>query len=213
MPRHLLTGALLAAVLLFVTPFSTGAQEFNGKFSGFNEVGALNAETGAILSQGTGMLKLTLDESLQTITFELTYAGLSAPVTQSHIHFGKVHTPGGIMVFLRTNIAITDHAKSPKIPGGLDEARLSEQVAESTPSIGRLETKVAAFRRSLFKPHQCSFSTEARLMSVSSTLVVVSTVVAAVPPTKIATVMLLFELSTDFAGREGRGVNIAVGRA
>ena len=104
MPRHLLTSALLAVVLFFLSSTPAGAQEFNGRFSGFNEVGALNNETGAILSEGTGTLKLTLDKSLQTITFELTYSGLSAPVTQSHIHFGQVHTPGGIMVFLCTNL-------------------------------------------------------------------------------------------------------------
>jgi CHRD domain len=34
----------------------------------------------------------------------LTYSGLSANVSQSHIHFGRIHTPGGIMVFLCTNL-------------------------------------------------------------------------------------------------------------
>ena len=104
MRRTVFAGAFLAAVVLVLSSVPTNAQEFFGKFSGFNELGALNAETGAILSEGQGTLKLKLDKSLKTITFELTYSGLSANVTQSHIHFGRIHTPGGVMVFLCTNL-------------------------------------------------------------------------------------------------------------
>jgi hypothetical protein len=103
MCRIAVVGTFLASVLVLLS-VPVKAQEFSGKFSGFNELGALNAETGAILSEGQGTLKLTLDKSLKTISFELTYSGLSANVTQSHIHFGRVHTPGGIMVFLCTNL-------------------------------------------------------------------------------------------------------------
>jgi CHRD domain len=78
--------------------------KFAAKLDGFQEVGALNAETGAILSGGKGTLKISLDRMAKTFSFELTYSGLSAPVTQSHIHFGRVHTPGGIMVFFCTNL-------------------------------------------------------------------------------------------------------------
>jgi hypothetical protein len=46
---------------------------------------------------------LDLNRNARTITFKLTYSGLSAPVTQSHIHFGKRHVPGGVMVFFCTN--------------------------------------------------------------------------------------------------------------
>jgi hypothetical protein len=103
MPRHFLATAFVVAALLACVPAS--AQKFSGKFSGFNEVGGLGAgETGAILSEGTGTIKLKLDKSAGTITYELTYSGLSANVTQSHIHFGRVHTAGGIMVFFCTNL-------------------------------------------------------------------------------------------------------------
>jgi hypothetical protein len=77
---------------------------FAAKLSGFQELGALNSETGAILTDGSGTLQLTLDKAAQTISYELTYSGLSAPVTQSHIHFGRVHVPGGIMVFFCSNL-------------------------------------------------------------------------------------------------------------
>jgi hypothetical protein len=78
--------------------------KFTAKLDGFQELGALNAETGAILSDGKGTLTLTFDRSLQRIEFELTYSGLSVPVTQAHIHFGRVHTPGGVMVYFCTNL-------------------------------------------------------------------------------------------------------------
>jgi hypothetical protein len=47
---------------------------------------------------------LTVDPGQQFVNFELTYSGLSSNVTQSHIHFGKEHVAGGIMVFFCTNL-------------------------------------------------------------------------------------------------------------
>jgi len=81
------------------------AQEFSAKLNGFEEVGPLPgptaAETGAILSNGKGTLRLDVDD--QRITYRLNYSGLSTAVTQAHIHFGKIHVPGGVMVFFCTN--------------------------------------------------------------------------------------------------------------
>lgn len=104
MRRNVFAGALLGLAVCVLSTVPAKAQEFSGKFSGFNEIGALNNETGAIFSRGTGTIKLTLDRASQTITYEETFSGLSSPVTQSHIHFGKVHTPGNIMVFLCSNL-------------------------------------------------------------------------------------------------------------
>lgn len=104
MIRHVLTGTLLAAALVIGSASADDAQGFHAVFSGFDEVGELNAETGAILSPGKATLELQLDPQAQTLTYTLQYSGLSAPVTQAHIHFGKVHTPGGILVFLCTNL-------------------------------------------------------------------------------------------------------------
>jgi len=80
--------------------------KFFAIFSGFQEVGALNNETGAILSPGKATLKLTLDRAAQTLAYTLTYSFPSTTsVTQAHIHFGKDHVPGNIMVFFCTNLA------------------------------------------------------------------------------------------------------------
>jgi hypothetical protein len=83
---------------------------FAAKVDGFQEIGSLNKETGAILSGGKGTLQLTLDKAAQTLTYELTYSFPSTEtngatnVLQSHIHFGKNHQPGGVIVFLCTNL-------------------------------------------------------------------------------------------------------------
>src|SRR3979490_3519245 len=75
---------------------AANATDFSARFSGFEEIGGLGAgETGAIFSKGKATLDLDLNRSARTITFNLTYSGLSAPVTQSHIHFGKEHVAGG----------------------------------------------------------------------------------------------------------------------
>jgi len=104
MSRRLWAGAMLAAVMLFLLSVPARAQEYSAKFSGFQEVGGLGGgETGAISSTGRATLKLILDKTAQTLTYTLTYSGLTN-VLQSHIHFGKEHVAGGIMVFFCTNL-------------------------------------------------------------------------------------------------------------
>jgi hypothetical protein len=97
--------AVLAVVVTTAVPATyANAQDFHAKLSGFNEIGAQNAETGAIFSQGQGTLELKLNTKLQTANWTLTYSNLSAAVTQAHIHFGKVHVAGGVMVFFCSNV-------------------------------------------------------------------------------------------------------------
>src|SRR3974390_3121466 len=100
---------VLGAPALMLLGSNANAEEFSATFSGFEEVGALNNETGAILSDAKATLTLNLDRAARMVTYKLTYSGfvgnIAPVVTQSHIHFGKRHVPGGIMVFLCTNLA------------------------------------------------------------------------------------------------------------
>src|SRR5262245_47995442 len=91
---------ILLVATLFVFPASYAfAEEFFARLDGFQEIGSLPTAsafpTGAILSKGTGTLRLSLDSKAGTATFTLTYSdvGTTAPktgtVTQAHIHFGK----------------------------------------------------------------------------------------------------------------------------
>lgn len=104
MTRRFWAGTALAAAMLLFLSIPARAQEYSAKYSGFQEVGGVGAgETGAILSTGQATLKLTVDKTAQTLTYTLTYSGLTN-VTQAHIHFGKKHVAGGIMVFFCTNL-------------------------------------------------------------------------------------------------------------
>lgn len=99
MPRYkLLNAALVAGAVAFSNSYAH-AEEFVASLSGFNEIGALNNATGAILSNGRGSLLLSLNRHARTADFSLTYSGLSSAVTVAHIHFGKVHVAGGVIVF------------------------------------------------------------------------------------------------------------------
>ncbi len=104
MPRYLLGLVVAAMAVGLLATHDVGAEEFSAHLTGFQEVGALNAETGAVFSPGTGTLTLDLDRDASTLTYDLTYSSLNAPVTQAHIHFGKIHVPGGIIVFLCSNL-------------------------------------------------------------------------------------------------------------
>jgi hypothetical protein len=104
MRRTVLAAAILVGVATVMPTAYANAQDFHAKLSGFKEVGGLNAETGAIFTPGQGTLKLKLNTKLQSVNWTLTYSNMAASVTQAHIHFGKEHVPGGIMVFFCSNL-------------------------------------------------------------------------------------------------------------
>jgi CHRD domain len=53
----------------------------------------------AVLTNSHGNFKAKVNDD-GTISFELSYADMTSPVTQAHIHFGASKTNGGVMVFL-----------------------------------------------------------------------------------------------------------------
>ncbi len=121
MRRNVLVSAALASAVSVLLSAHANAdnEKFRATLSGFEEIGALpsvklpappatepetfSMPTGAILSPGKGTLELSLDKNLQTVSYTLTYSNLTSTVSQAHIHFGKEHVSGGIMVFFCTN--------------------------------------------------------------------------------------------------------------
>lgn len=77
---------------------ATNATAFSASLSGFNEVPL------TILSPGSGSIQLNIDRSASTVSYTLSYADTTTPVTQAHIHFGKKHTAGGVIAFLCSNL-------------------------------------------------------------------------------------------------------------
>jgi len=105
MRRDTLIKTMLVVMLVGFSASYAYAEEFFARLDGFQEIGAQNAETGAVLSNGTGTLRLSLDKQAGTATFTLTYSDVgttgqkTGTVSQAHIHFGKRHVAGGVMVF------------------------------------------------------------------------------------------------------------------
>ena len=98
MHRAMLLGAIVSGMTIAPAVMaSPHVQEFHAVLSGFNEVPL------SINSDGRATFELKVNRAAQTISYVLRYSGLTS-VTQSHIHFGKVHIAGGIMVFLCTNL-------------------------------------------------------------------------------------------------------------
>lgn len=106
MVRTFVAGSLVALAATLATPAMADPphEAFVTRLNGFNEVGLLNNEEGAIFTGGSGTLQVVVNHDAQTIDYKLTFSNLSSNVTQSHIHFGKVHMAGGVMVFLCTNL-------------------------------------------------------------------------------------------------------------
>jgi hypothetical protein len=111
MRRDKLFKAVMVAALVVFSASYAYAEDFVAHLNGFQEIGALAGPTGAIRSNGTGTLHLSVDKTANTATFTLTYSdvGTTPPttgtVTQAHIHFGKRHVAGGIFVFFCSNLA------------------------------------------------------------------------------------------------------------
>jgi CHRD domain len=143
----LLAPAILAAAC-FALP--ANAEEFSAKFSGFQEIGGLGAgETGAILSPGKATLQVDLNKNAHTLNYTLIYSGLTSPILQAHIHFGKIHVAGGIMVFLCSNLG-NGPAGTPACPanagtvsGTLNAASVVGPAAQGV-AVGNFDAVVAA---------------------------------------------------------------------
>lgn len=71
---------------------STSRRQLRATLRGFNEVPAKS-------TTGQGTFRATLDQTARTITFTLTFTGLSGPAQASHIHFAQKDVNGGIQVF------------------------------------------------------------------------------------------------------------------
>jgi len=134
-----LEAGLIAGAVSF-SASSGYADEFSARLSGFNEIGSIptsvmvptplppppppsvtvpTSYTGAVLSDGRGTAKLDLDRNAGTIAYTLTYSnvGTTPPKTGTvlfaHIHFGKSHDSGGILVFFCTNVKFTGTGPTP----------------------------------------------------------------------------------------------------
>lgn len=75
-----------------------GQHLFHESLNSYNEVPAAS-------TTGSAQVRLFINDRTQEISWRLSYADLSAPITQAHVHFGALSTNGGISFFFCTNAA------------------------------------------------------------------------------------------------------------
>jgi len=85
-------GVALAAGLLISPARAANTEVFAAKLLGDNEVPPIN-------SNGKATFQMEIASS-GTITFTLTFSGLSSNIILSHLHFAPPKVAGGVMIFL-----------------------------------------------------------------------------------------------------------------
>jgi hypothetical protein len=96
--RPLLAVTFLLSVASGHAP-NTSESRFEAKLNSFKTAPSL-------FTNGTGKTQVRIDFSNNSISYELSYSGLSSPVTQAHIHFSQKAVNGGIIVYLCDNTGL-----------------------------------------------------------------------------------------------------------
>ena len=115
-------GAALAAGLLTASARPADTQVFSATLHGDNEVPPIN-------SDGKAEFRM---EVANSITFSLTFSGLSTPLAVAHLHFAPTKVAGGVMIFLcgGGNQPVCPAATSGTITGTISEANVTGPVAQ-----------------------------------------------------------------------------------
>ena len=91
MHRGLRAFAVAAVLVLAVAPVALAAEQFTASLSGENSVPPLEVD-------GTGNATVTISDDAQTVSWEITYSGLTGDPAAGHIHFGAEGANGPVMI-------------------------------------------------------------------------------------------------------------------
>ncbi|HTZ89192.1 MAG TPA: CHRD domain-containing protein [Alloacidobacterium sp.] len=104
--KKLCSNAIVSKALLGLTPLFAFALYTNAAHAQeWDRKDALKADLSpfeqvpSVLAPSRGSFEAEINED-GTISFQLSYANMSSPVVQAHIHFGASRTNGGVVVFL-----------------------------------------------------------------------------------------------------------------
>jgi hypothetical protein len=86
---------------------SNAAMKIAANLTGFNEVPP-------ILTDGKATFRATLTAT--SLSYTLTFSGLTSPTTQAHLHFGERGVSGGVFVFLCSNVGTPAGITTPACP-------------------------------------------------------------------------------------------------
>ena len=84
-------------------------RSFRARLVGLNEVPSVSTEA-------HGQFYAVVNKDSTAFTYWLSYSGLTADASQSHIHFGQHHTNGGISVWLCQGSAVAPPAVAARVP-------------------------------------------------------------------------------------------------
>ena len=132
--------AAVVANLLIASIGNSQTERFSATLAGGNEVPPIN-------SAGTAAFDMTIRD---TITFSLTFSGLSSPLVVAHLHFAPSKVAGGVMIFLcgGGNQPACPAATSGTITGTITAANVTGPGGQGiTP--GDLDSALAAVRSEL----------------------------------------------------------------
>jgi len=102
---HLVALAAMVGVTVAITATGSSAttDELDSQNNFFRESLISFNENPALSTDGTAQLRLVINDKAQEINWRLSYANLSAPITQAHVHFGNTQQNGGVSFFFCTN--------------------------------------------------------------------------------------------------------------
>lgn len=110
-------------------------------------------EVPAVSSTASGAFEAVIDDRAGTISYRLSYAGLTGDVRQAHIHFGQRSVNGAVSVFLcqtETNADPTGLApqcpQSGTVTGLLQAANMAEGTIPQGIAPGEFAELIAAIR-------------------------------------------------------------------
>jgi hypothetical protein len=90
-------GVLLGLAVAAAGANSALAEKVGAEIDGYQIVPTIS-------STGSGSFRARIDRTAKIIQFHMTYEDLEGDILQSHIHFGRPATNGGIVAFLCTNL-------------------------------------------------------------------------------------------------------------
>jgi hypothetical protein len=94
------------AIAVSALPVVSAAQTIHADCDGYQVVSSQS-------SHGTATFRARVDRVNQTIEYQLHYSNLEGDILQSHIHFSRPGSNGGIVLFLCTNLGNTPPSATP----------------------------------------------------------------------------------------------------
>jgi hypothetical protein len=91
MRRHGLAALAATALILALAPVVLAAEDFTTSLSGDNQVPPVDVDA-------TGEAMVTISDDEQTVSWDISYSGLTGPPAAGHIHFGAEGANGPVMI-------------------------------------------------------------------------------------------------------------------